>query len=250
MCTLQEWHARYLQQARWTASLRQYLYEKSNIARANSILEVGCGTGAVLAELTSLFPGRVFGLDIERSNLDRAAINVPDVFLVEADGNFIPFPSGSFDVIVCHFLLLWLENPLQALQEMKRVIHSGGEILLSAEPDYGGRIDYPPELIELGRLQAGALRSQGADPTIGRQIASLLINAGLQQVETGILGANWHAPRESVDWELEQEVLLEDLQGLLPDKELFRLIAIDQEAYSSGERILFVPTFFGYGRKP
>jgi SAM-dependent methyltransferase len=250
MRTPQEWHERYLQQASWTVSLRKYLYENSKIARANSILEVGCGTGAILAELSGLFSSRVFGLDIDRGNLELAAVNAPEAFLLEADGNLLPFSTGSFDMVVCHYLLLWLAKPLQVLQEMKRVIRPGGEILVAAEPDYGGRIDYPPELIELGRLQAEALRSQGADPSIGRRLASLLLKAGLQHVETGILGAHWRVPRESMEWEMEQEITVEDLHGVITDERLTRLIAIDQAAHSSGERILYIPTFFGYASKP
>jgi cyclopropane fatty-acyl-phospholipid synthase-like methyltransferase len=44
-----DWHARYLQQARWTRPLREYLYGKAGVDSARRVLEVGCGTGALLA---------------------------------------------------------------------------------------------------------------------------------------------------------------------------------------------------------
>ena len=46
-----DWHARYTQQANWTGDLRHYLFEKAELARARRALEVGCGTGAILAGL-------------------------------------------------------------------------------------------------------------------------------------------------------------------------------------------------------
>ena len=47
------WHSRYLQQAAWTRELRTYVFEQAGISSANRILEVGCGTGAILSGLTS-----------------------------------------------------------------------------------------------------------------------------------------------------------------------------------------------------
>jgi ubiquinone/menaquinone biosynthesis C-methylase UbiE len=43
------WHNRFLQQAGWTRDLRTYLFAQAGIERARRVLEVGCGTGAVLA---------------------------------------------------------------------------------------------------------------------------------------------------------------------------------------------------------
>ena len=48
------WHARFLQQAAWTRDLRTYLFERAGLAQAQRVLEVGCGTGAILSELTTL----------------------------------------------------------------------------------------------------------------------------------------------------------------------------------------------------
>ena len=45
-----DWHARYVQQARWTNQLRHYLYRKAGLRDGQQILEVGCGTGAVLGD--------------------------------------------------------------------------------------------------------------------------------------------------------------------------------------------------------
>ena len=48
-------------------------------------------------------------------------------------------------------------NPLQALDEMKRVTRPGGHVLILAEPDYTHRIDFPDELEYLGKFRLNRL---------------------------------------------------------------------------------------------
>ena len=64
-------------------------------------------------------------------------------------------------------------------------------MLACAEPDYGGRIDYPDELSEIGRLQMMSLARQGANPQVGRKLKAILREAGIREVEVGILGGQW-----------------------------------------------------------
>ena len=140
-----DWHARYVQQARWTGELRAYLFEKADAARAAAILEVGCGTGVILGEIVTR--ASLHGLDLDPNVLTHCRFYVPSVSLVRADALELPYPDGIFDLVYCHYLLLWVDDPLQALREMKRVTRPGGNILALAEPDYFTRIDQPHELV-------------------------------------------------------------------------------------------------------
>ena len=67
------WHSRFTQQAGWTRQIRQYLYQRAGLAHARRVLDVGCGTGALLAELDELTPADVYGLDIDSHFLVLAA---------------------------------------------------------------------------------------------------------------------------------------------------------------------------------
>jgi hypothetical protein len=131
---------------------------------------------------------------------------------------------------------------------MLRVTRRGGAVLALAEPDYGGRIDYPPELQPLGEAQIQSLRQQGADPELGRKLSALLHDCGLIQVETGVLSGSWTQPPSREDLDIEWQVLESDLQGR--DLDLVRLRQIDEQAWAEGTRTLFVPTFYGWGIKP
>ena len=242
-----DWHARYTQQARWTQSLRTYLFKKAGIAAADRVLDLGCGTGALLEQLPVKAGAAVHGADLNLHTVMEASIHAPNVDLICADGVSLPYASASFDVVFCHFLLLWTSHPLKILREMRRVTRQGGAVLALAEPDYGGRIDYPPELSVLGRWQAEALRQQGADPEMGRKLSGLFTEAGIQQIETGVLGGEWNMSRPD-EWEQEWAVLESDLTGRVPLKNLQNIKKTDLYARQRGERVLFVPTFFAWGR--
>ena len=251
--TPEQWHARFQQQASWTRQARQYLLQRVGLSAMGRVLEVGCGTGAVLIELAESFGGRLHGLDIRPEYLHLTRSTVPGVFLAQGDAHYLPYAEGSFEATCCHFLLLWVRNPGTVVSEMKRVTQSGGAVLLMAEPDYGGRIDHPPELAILGNWQSRALHKAGANPSIGRELAGLLSQNGLVGIEWGVLGGSWSDPPEEQDWEMEWQVLRADLEQMptLPPDETARLDALqelDRHAWGRRERVLFVPTFYAWGR--
>jgi ubiquinone/menaquinone biosynthesis C-methylase UbiE len=247
------WHERFLQQARWTKSLRDYLFSRALPQTATKILEIGCGTGAILSDLMGLSSGgapTLYGIDLQTAFLAEARQNATQARLACANAYDLPFLDNSFDAVFCHYLLLWLNNSAEALHEMQRVAAPNGAILVLAEPDYGGRIDYPEELTRLGIWQSQALYSQGADPKIGRRLAGLFQQAGLVEVESGVLGAQWGQSLTEGDNRIEWQVLRNDLAETIPQEELDTLERIDRKANQAGERVLYVPTFYAWGRVP
>ena len=247
MLSPQAWHRRFTQQARWTEQLRAYLYGRLDLPAARRVLEVGCGTGAVLSGLPAYTRSQIFGIDIDLPRLQVARQAAPAAALSAADGLRLPFPAGAFDAVVCHFYLLWMTDSARAAAEMARVTRPGGWVAALAEPDYGGRIDHPAALAELGQMQGRALARQGADPLAGRKLAGLFHAAGLVDVRAGVLGGEWGPPPEPEAWESEWAVLEEDLRGQVSSEELQELRRLDAAAWEHGERVLFVPTFYAVG---
>jgi SAM-dependent methyltransferase len=240
-----DWHSRFLQQAAWTHDLRVYLFERAGLTRARRVLEVGCGTGAVLSDLTT--PATVHGLDLQPVRLAEARAHVPAAALVCGDALALPYPSRVFDITFCHFLLLWVRDPKLALREMKRVTRPGGAVLALAEPDYNSRVDKPDELAQLGRWQAESLRRQGADPGLGSRLAALFRQAGIRPIETGTLHASGERLPAPGQRDLEWELLEADLAGLVTAQEIRRMKLMDEQAWERGERVLHVPTYFAWG---
>ncbi len=248
--TLERLHSRYLVQATWTASIREQLFDSIQLQGKQKVLEVGSGTGVVSAEISQRFSLASVGVDIDRSAVTFAQNNDPTSLYLAGDGNDLPFQSAAFDVVVCHFLLLWVGNPDRILDEMVRVTKPGGWILALAEPDYGGRIDFPRELEAVGQAQTQALLDQGANPYLGRTLRSLFHSAQLTEIRSGLLGGEWQGSIDEDQLESEWETLAQDLSDLLPTDEFERFRRVDQEAWEMGTRVLFVPTFYAAGRVP
>ena len=239
------WHARYLQQAKWTRDLRIYLFEKAGLDDASRVLEVGCGTGVVLSEL----PVHVslHGLDIDPAALAQCRIHAPAASLIWGNALQLPYSNETFDIVYCHFLLLWVDSPLETLVEMKRVTKPGGHIIAFAEPDYTARVDRPPELVQLGQWQSEALKRQGADPGFGARLAETFFQAGIDILETGTIQHADYDP-SSDDWEMEWAVIESDLAGWVSSDDLHQMRVLDQQARALRERIMHVPTYFAWGR--
>jgi SAM-dependent methyltransferase len=238
--TPSDWHRRFEQQARWTSDLRSHLYPQIGMAQAGKILDLGCGTGALLGELAAQSEGTAFGLDLDKTHLSLAQHEGHDL-LTQGDAHQLPFPEASFQISLCHFTLLWVRHPAAVIKEMLRVTQPGGTVLALAEPDYGGRIDYPPELETLGKWQTASLEQQGADPYMGRKLAGLFAGAGLENITSGVLGGEWSGTRTPDDMELEWAVLKSDLETDSRDLESLKSV------WKSPERVLYVPTFYAIG---
>ncbi len=239
-----DWHSRYVQQAKWTRDLRSYLFKRAGLDTASRVLEVGCGTGAVLSELRAHLSCQ--GLDIDRAALIQCQVHAPTAFLVQGNALQFPYPNEFFDIVYCHFLLLWVSDPLQALLEMKRVAKKGAYVIAFAEPNYTARIDRPPELILLGQWQTESLKRQGADPGLGGRLADLFFQAGIPIIETGTIQNGNYDPSPD-EWEREWAVIESDLAGFIPSDNIRKMKELDQQARTRGERVLYVPTYFAWG---
>lgn len=101
-------------------------------AAGDSVLDLGCGTGHLLALLQEQDPtARACGLDITRRMLDVARRRNPGVPLVQASGALLPFARARFDAVVSTSALHYLSDPLPAMREMHRVLKPGGTVVIT-----------------------------------------------------------------------------------------------------------------------
>ena len=96
-----------------------------------SILEVGCGRGIALAPLTTkLAPRSLTAIDIDPAMVDQASRRAEErgiaATVQRADVRRLPFPGGSFDMVIDFGTCYHIERPQYALAEIERVLVPGG----------------------------------------------------------------------------------------------------------------------------
>jgi ubiquinone/menaquinone biosynthesis C-methylase UbiE len=96
------------------------------------VLDIGCGTGAQLA-FYQAGGSQVFGIDLSKPMLQVAKSNLGNqAALTVGDALGIPFPEGTFDLVISSLFLHQLHPGLRAamLEEVIRVLQPEGQILL------------------------------------------------------------------------------------------------------------------------
>jgi ubiquinone/menaquinone biosynthesis C-methylase UbiE len=99
-----------------------------------NILEVAPGPGYLAIELARLGTCHVSGLDISHSFVEMAAQNAKaagvDARFHEGDAAAMPFDEDCFHFIVCRAAFKNFSRPVQALDEMHRVLRKGGKAVI------------------------------------------------------------------------------------------------------------------------
>lgn len=117
---------------RWKLKNRYYYEEVERIVRFHvprgaSVLEIGCGTGDLLAALA---PSRGVGIDISEKTLKIARSKHPDLTFLAGDAEEIPL-SESFDYILLSDLIGYLDDVQRAFEQLKKVCSPQTRVILT-----------------------------------------------------------------------------------------------------------------------
>lgn len=98
-----------------------------------SVLDLGCGTGALLAAILGRWPETdCTGLDLSEGMLGEARRKLGSrARLVQGEAATLPFADGSFEVVVCTDSFHHYPQPERVLEEVRRVLRPGGVFLLA-----------------------------------------------------------------------------------------------------------------------
>jgi ubiquinone/menaquinone biosynthesis C-methylase UbiE len=98
-----------------------------------AILDVGCGTGALLAQLAVAYPhARLAGVDASNEMLTIARQQVPTTIeLKQGWAEELPFADKTFDLVLSCNTFHYIRQPEAALQEMVRVLRPDGLLIIT-----------------------------------------------------------------------------------------------------------------------
>jgi ubiquinone/menaquinone biosynthesis C-methylase UbiE len=107
--------------------------ERSALLNPTRVLETAAGTGIVTRALNEAVPqARIVATDLNPVMIDFAAQRVrsKQIAFHRVDAQDLPFPDGSFDLVVCQFGVMFFPDKVRANREAWRVLVSGGRYLL------------------------------------------------------------------------------------------------------------------------
>ncbi len=105
-------------------------------AARQNILDLACGSGNHLRMYArhAGAHGRVVGIDIETALVEdarKAHADLPEVDVrIGSMNDPLPFPDGAFDLCISSFAIYYAANPRATLEEIRRVLSPGGQMVL------------------------------------------------------------------------------------------------------------------------
>ncbi len=120
------------------------LIAQAELADGMRVLEIGCGTGNVLARARRTHPNvELIGSDPDPAALERARHKLPGTRLDVAYAQELPYPDGEFDRVLSSAMLHHLDTATKplALAEVFRVLRPGGQLhLVDFVEGHGGML--------------------------------------------------------------------------------------------------------------
>lgn len=153
------------------------------------ILEVGCGTGAMLRHLVrrGKFAGHALGVDqsphfIAAADTFAQLENVSDRLSFQVgDAHALDFPPASFDAVIAHTLLSHVTDPTMVLSEMACVVRPGGTLAIF-DGDYASMTYAYPDHGFGHQMDVALVTATFNNPRIMRDLPRLLPKLGLKLV--------------------------------------------------------------------
>lgn len=122
----------------WLRYVQRQVLDRVDWQEASAVLDVACGSGWATMEaarsIEGTDAGMACGCDISTGMLARRPSEqegAPRAHFSAASAQALPFRSDSFDIVICTAAFHHFPSPLEALHELKRVLRSGGKLLIA-----------------------------------------------------------------------------------------------------------------------
>ena len=184
---------------RYSRLLSPQLADLAGVRAGQRVLDVGCGPGALTAELvTRLGPAAVAAVDPSEPFVAAVRARHPGVDVRRASAERLPFPDGTFDAALAQLVVHFMSDPVGGLAEMARVTRRDGVVAACVWDHGGGQ----------GPLSLFWQAARELDPQVQDEsqlagtreghLAELFEAAGLREVrETALTAALEHASFEA-----------------------------------------------------
>ena len=148
---------------RYSVPLAPEFADFAGVERGQTVLDVGCGPGALTSELVArVGVAAVAAVDPSEQFVEAARERHPGVRVERSPAEQLPFADDEFDVVVASLVLHYLEDWAGPLAELRRVLKPGGRLIVSVihpsvyaivypEADYFALTQYSEDYVFAGQ---------------------------------------------------------------------------------------------------
>ena len=113
-------------------AILEQVFKSIDVRKVRNVLEVGCGVGIVSNYLNEKYHWDVTGTDVDPEQIALAKQHHHETGALRfqvADGTTLGFGDGQFDLVLAFFVFHHIANWQQALEEIRRVLNTGGHFI-------------------------------------------------------------------------------------------------------------------------
>ena len=186
---------------KYSILLSPQLADFAGVRAGQRVLDVGCGPGALTAELVArVGASAVAAVDPSEPFVVAARERNPGVEVSQASAERLPFPALTFDAALAQLVVHFMPDPIKGLAEMARVTRPDG-VVAACVWDHGGQ----------GPLSLFWRAARGIDPEVDDEsrlpgvreghLAELFEAAGLHEIEATVLWVSLEHATFEAWWE-------------------------------------------------
>jgi len=187
---------------RYSIRLSPQLADLAGVQAGQRVLDVGCGPGALTAELVARTgAGNVAAVDPSAPFVAAAAARYPGVDVRQASAEQLPFEDDAFDVALAQLVVHFMTDPVRGIAEMARVVRPGG-VVAACVWDHAGSNGPLSSFWEAARSMDPSVADESHLPGVREgHLASLFGEAGLHSIESSVLSADLEHPSFDSWWQ-------------------------------------------------
>ena len=186
---------------RYSLLLSPQLADLAGLRAGERALDVGCGPGALTAELVTLLgPAAVAAVDPSEPFVAAARARNPGVNVQQASAEHLPFPDRSFDAALAQLVVHFMSDPVAGLTDMARVTRRDGVVAACVWDHAGGGGPLSVFWQAARELDTGVDDESQLAGTREGHLAELFEAAGLHEIEETVLSASLGHPSFEEWW--------------------------------------------------
>lgn len=187
---------------RYSVHLSSQLADVAGVSVGQRVLDVGCGPGALTAELVArVGAAAVSAVDPSEPFVEAARARNPGVDVQQAAAEQLPFPDHAFDAALAQLVVHFMSDPAAGVAEMRRVTRQDGVVAACVWDHGGGHGPLSPlweAARELDPTVQGESRLTGSHEG---DLAEVFASVGLREVEETALSVRVEHPTFEEWWE-------------------------------------------------